>query len=304
LAITVVWAGVFQGLHYALGSRPESYFKVFANLAIYAISLITIVLVDCLSREQVDQAKLLFICVVFSVNLTLLFCGKIDLASYTFNIIILFQVIYLLMYGVRVFKSAPPTLKNTAFVLLVGIIIGGPFWAITEILVLWNYIPYIADIALTTGYVILFITFTRETRMAYVLPFKALRLVVLDTLAGIPLFTHTWGKKDGMVDENLFSGMLQGITMIMQESVGRGFVNEIKLDDGVLLLRRALDHQLAFALISTRSSVALRHALEIFAGKFLGRFGDKLANRNDTGQFEPAAELVEECFQFIPEYAS
>ncbi|MHA1778829.1 MAG: hypothetical protein ACTSYN_04565 [Candidatus Heimdallarchaeaceae archaeon] len=88
-------------------------------------------------------------------------------------------------------------------------------------------------------------------------------IINIDT--GIPLFSHTWDDT-GLIDSNLFSAAIQGITMILKESLGKGLVQEIKLEQSTLLIKVAeRDYPLAFVLITSKTSTILNQSLGHFA---------------------------------------
>jgi hypothetical protein len=70
-------------------------------------------------------------------------------------------------------------------------------------------------------------------------PLKALRLMGMDMNSGIEIFSHTWQEGQNMAGSELLSGMLQGISMLMKESVDRGELRDIHLDRGYLIVKRS-----------------------------------------------------------------
>jgi hypothetical protein len=98
------------------------------------------------------------------------------------------------------------------------------------------------------------IAFARQPKLAYVLPFKAYRLTVLDTGGGTPIYNHTWQPSKEQVDETLFSGMLQGVSVILKESLNQGNVREISMDEGIMILQRSLAKNIACVLVASKSS--------------------------------------------------
>ncbi|HMF34889.1 MAG TPA: hypothetical protein VKK79_25940 [Candidatus Lokiarchaeia archaeon] len=63
-------------------------------------------------------------------------------------------------------------------------------------------------------------------------------LQVEDTYQVVPLFRHTWNRQGDLADETLFSGMIQGITGILKESLKRGDVQEIHMADAIIIAYR------------------------------------------------------------------
>jgi hypothetical protein len=146
------------------------------------------------------------------------------------------------------------------------------------------------------------VVIARHPKLVFVLPFKVLRLAVIETEGGISLFTHTWKAAGKLGNEDLYAGMIQGVNLILKESLDRGDVQEIKLARASLLAYRDARFPIVFVIVATKASRTLRDALRLFANRFLSDFKDNLATKNDVGQFDPANAIVAECFPFVPEY--
>lgn len=213
---------------------------------------------------------------------------------------------------VQLHRHAPGDLKaSSRFVLAGGILTGvvatimGLFFPLQvptpggEVTV-WLSQPIQALGVLLTVYGL-----ARAPALVYVLPSRVLRLMVLDLKSGIPLFAHTWQTRAGLADEDLFSGMLQGVSMIVREAVNRGNVQEILLERAVLVIRRVEGSPVTCILVTTRASARLREALGVFASRFVEEYGDALKrNPNNVTQFHGATGIVAECFPFVPEYGA
>jgi hypothetical protein len=102
------------------------------------------------------------------------------------------------------------------------------------------------------------------------------------------------------VDENLFSGMIQGISAILQESVHRGSAKEILLDDAVMIFHRPPTTTIAFVLVSTKTSSTLRSSLEVFGQRFVTTYRKYITPEPIT-EVTPFAcsELLRESFPFL-----
>ena len=146
------------------------------------------------------------------------------------------------------------------------------------------------------------IGFIREPRLAYILPFKAERLLVLETIGGIPLYSHTWDTGSNLIDEDLFSGMIQGVSVIVRESINKGDVQEIKIAEAILLMKRDENHPVICVLVANKASKFLRDALDGFAKQFFKMFSKGFNNPTLVSQFYGASKLVEQFFPFVPKY--
>jgi hypothetical protein len=138
------------------------------------------------------------------------------------------------------------------------------------------------------------IAFYREPKLAFILPFKLIRLVVIHTGSGIPLFVHHWEPESKIVPDSLYSGMIQGVCMIIKESSGQGDIEEIKLSNGVLLLKRYEDYPIACVLAVDKTSKILRKALDYFTKLFITRYEQLIPNHTNISQFHEASGLIAE----------
>lgn len=216
-----------------------------------------------------------------------------------------FGGIILLVECARILHESPPSLRRAAGMAVTG----AALWACimpllvslrvrVEVSGFGGY--FAADAVFVAGFLLLTAAFLARPALAYVLAFKLLRLTVIETEAGIPLFTHTWPRGWKMADDDLFGGMVQGVSMIVRESVGRGHVREIQLDKAVLLLNRAPGRPVVVVLATTRTSKILRETLARFTTRFTARFSAALAHPAKVSQFASASELVHEHFPFVP----
>lgn len=194
-------------------------------------------------------------------------------------------------------KRAPTALKRYSRMYFAGtfLVMLGIFSALSTSMVF----PLLL---VDAGIPLMVYAYSREPKLLFVLPFTALRLTVLDTEAGLPLFTHTWNRQGDFADETLFSGMLQGISGILKESLKRGEVQEIRMADAIIIAHRIPDFPVAFVLVATRPTRSLRDALRLFAERFCSEFCDCFAVPNNVEQFSGAEAIVTACFPHVPVY--
>ncbi len=215
-------------------------------------------------------------------------------------LVILFPSILLFYYVVKIHLYTPKPLREYSAISLLG----GFLTSILPIAIfatdLSLILPGLYMISLTVGALVFAIAFTWQPRLAFILPFKAHRLMVMETDSGIPIFTHDWVKEGTLADEILFSGMLTGISAIMTGSVQQGDVQEIRLSGGILLLYRNPKFPIVFVLVATLPSATLRRALNGFGDAFCAQFSQYFERIANTSQFSAAADLVEEWFVFVP----
>ncbi len=227
-----------------------------------------------------------------------------DFSNLMMGIIFLYpNIVYVYSVG-RMHRQAPSSLKKYSGVYFIGVVLYGPVSGAILLFGLDLYLPGLNFIFAGVGvFLVAFVT-ARQPKLLFILPFRTIRLAVVDTKSGLPLFTHTWRQSgENLIDEDLFSGMLHGVSTIIKESLNRGNVTEIHLDKGILILQRSEQTSIACVLVTTKSSQTLRDALKLFGEKFYMQFKDKIATTiNDAHQFAPASTLVTECFPFVPEY--
>jgi len=210
------------------------------------------------------------------------------------------SLVYYLYCTYLVNKKAPTPLKGYSRAYFTG------FFLCVCSVSLWGTInPIVPGYPLLIGTVGVFMvaySYSREPKLLFVLPFTALRLTVLETESGLPLFTHTWNRLGNLADEDLFSGMLQGISIIVRQSLKRGDVQEIRVADAIIIAFRNPDYPVAYVLVATRPSRSLRDGLKLFAERFCGEFHDCFATASDADQFNGAENLVTSCFPHVPVY--
>ncbi|MFW9916903.1 MAG: hypothetical protein ACFFGZ_14955 [Candidatus Thorarchaeota archaeon] len=208
-------------------------------------------------------------------------------------------------YCWKIHWNAPQTMKFFSRLLLVGAICVGVLSSLMFIIGVDKEIPGSDGLVFALGAFIIGFVIVSEPKLAYILPFKALRITVIDFgKGGLPLFTYTWNLGEHLTDEALFSGMLTGISSILKESLQRGNVREIHLDTAVLIVQRSSQLPVACVLVTTKSSPSLKQSLNSFAISFFAEFSHQILNSElvDLQAYAPASRLVERFFPFVPEY--
>nr|MDO8113191.1 hypothetical protein [Candidatus Sigynarchaeota archaeon] len=200
-------------------------------------------------------------------------------------------------YMVRILRDAPRRSRPYSAMAVAGASLMG-IGAPAAVLLNINVIPLFTG----AGALLTALAFARQPQLAYVLPFQAHRLMVIENQGGISLFSHTWRAGIKFTEPDLFSSMVQGIRCILQESLQKGNVREIQLDEAVIIIQQCPGVDASCLLVATRSTRSLRNALAVFAGEFHSHFAKALEHPNKVSAFEPASALVKQCFGFIPEY--
>ncbi len=212
---------------------------------------------------------------------------------------ILLSTIFVVIIMVKVLRNVPAATKAKTAVALLGIISFSSIGILYIMLGGATLLPGLNMLFTFLGSLLFGFSFMKEPKMMHILSFKMLRLQVIDTASGLGMYSHTWKAGLEIGDEDLFSGMMQGVSLIVQESVRRGAVEEIKLSKGILIINRIPNSSISCVLVATKSTAPLRQALMNFAQKFNDRFRDKFQRTNEISQFDQASEIVAESFPFL-----
>jgi hypothetical protein len=143
-----------------------------------------------------------------------------------------------LSYSYHIIKTyliAPPGLRKTMKTGLLGIL----FMLLSipiSLTGLSSAIPGSLKLNLALSFFFYSWMWYNEPKLVFILPFKAYRLLVINSESGIPLFKYDWDKD--VVNEDLFSGLMMGISAFVKETIGKGALKEIHLDQAVLLIEK------------------------------------------------------------------
>ncbi|MBN2153323.1 MAG: hypothetical protein JW839_17855 [Candidatus Lokiarchaeota archaeon] len=287
------------------------------NLILIPLALFIVGFLDSITRDSTDPVKLA-INVGLSVALLIynsdlntvgslpfpngdasLANTGVEIQAIKFALLSWLAIVAIFTY-VRIYLHSPRQFRKYIMLSLFGLICIGPGGIFVTITVEY-LVPGSIAIVLLVGSVAYALGIILKMNLAFVLPFRAIRLMVFTTDSGIPLFTHTW-PGSALVEDVLFSGMIQGVSGILKESLSEGEMEEIKLTNAVLIVRRAKDVKIACVLASTKSSKILRGALDQFLQRFLMTFSRELKDTSNVSQFDGAKYIVTQTFPFIPAY--
>ena len=95
--------------------------------------------------------------------------------------------------------------------------------------------------------------------------------------------------------------MLQGIRSLIQESIKKGDLKEIKTDSAVLLINNCDGTQITMILAASNDSILLRNALISFSIEFCEKYAKFINSFGDVSEFRSAKEIVEKRFLFVPD---
>lgn len=314
--------GIFLGLTFwslfiSLGSLFLN--EIYIPLALY-VGLCTIALnflmIDSFTRDEVDPRKTIVLSIAatllvyFSLQPEEIIVGMNSIGEPAIvlgpgimgvgAILIILTGASFTYYMILMNRAVPKSLRFGARLGLLSGIILAVLWPVGLGLGLHFTLPGLWLLLLSIGIIPIAVALVTQPKLAYILPFRVLRLIVFETKGGIPLFSHVWGSQHELTDEVLFSGMLQGIAMILDESVQKGAVREIVLENGVLVLQRTYKFSVACVLVATKSSQTLRHAIDAFTEHFYAEYSQFFDSTSEIQNFATASKLVDEHFGFVP----
>lgn len=217
-------------------------------------------------------------------------------------IYIFYFMIFYFLWSFHTWRKAPSDLKRLTSYLLFGStifsIVTGVMYAIGSFIKTFNAIGFFIN---GIGAFITILVILKDPRIIYILPFKAYRILVVDTIASVALFKYDWAKA-GEVEENIFTMMIQAIGSVLDDILKKGVVQEIQMDRAVLLINHNKENSIASVLIASKSSKSLRYGLKRFNEEFVRRFQKTLESSRKVSDFNEGLKVVEQVFDFVPSY--
>jgi len=203
-------------------------------------------------------------------------------------------------YLFKIYKSAPSKLKNYTFISFIGGIIFGVISPI--LLVITIQVTTLFILSLSVGMLIIVsAVFIKNPKLAFILPFKVIRLSVSGSEGGMNIFSHNWKSGEDIKGDDIISAMFQGIITILRESLGKGILEEINLEKAVVIARKSKQFPIMYILIATSTSKSLKNGLNSFVRKFETTFANSIENAIKSGQVLPASEIILDTFSFLPD---
>jgi hypothetical protein len=143
--------------------------------------------------------------------------------------------------------------------------------------------------------------FIKNPKLAFILPFKVMRLSVVNSGSGTLLFSHNWKSGKEIKDDDIVSMMFQGIISILRESLGKGDLQELNLENAVVIAQKSIQFPIVYILIATSTSKSLRNGLNSFIKHFELKFFNMIENAIDLSVFSSASKIVLQSFSFLPD---
>jgi hypothetical protein len=306
---------LLQTISYLFLSIPLFALSIYVSLP---GSLILIIATDTISRERIDPIK----CSIVSGLIVAVFILSFQpesIVQYTFPngdkslamgglfqyiepMSVFFAYFIVWFYSIIIYRHAPQNLKPYSAIFLGGTSI--LLWGVAGLVLLriTLILPGIGVILAAVAVLLISIVLVKQPKLAFILPFRAIRLLIINTVSGVPLFVHDWMENDEqkIIDEALFSEILHGVGILLHEGVGQGDIQEIRLTKAILILQRMETDPIACVLIATNPSPSLRNALKGFTTAFSLQFANDIACCNDTAHFQKAESLIADWFAFVP----
>jgi len=219
-------------------------------------------------------------------------------------IYLFYFMIFYVLWSFHTWRKAPADLKRLTTYLLFGStifsIVTGVLYAIGSFIRTFNAIGFFIN---GIGAFITILVILKDPRIIYILPFKAYRILVVDTIASVALFKYDWAKA-GEFEENIFTMMIQAIGSVLDDILKKGDVQEIQMDRAVILINHNNENSIASVLIASKSSKSLRYGLKRFNEEFVIQFQRTLEGSRKVSDFNEALKIVEHVFDFVPSYKS
>ncbi|MBY9019957.1 MAG: hypothetical protein KGD67_02785 [Candidatus Lokiarchaeota archaeon] len=219
-------------------------------------------------------------------------------------IYIFYFMIFYFLWSFHTWRKAPANLKRLTSYLLFGSttfsIVTGVLYVIGTFIRTFNAIGFFIN---GIGAFITILVILKDPRIIYILPFKAYRILVVDTKTSVSLFKYDWAKA-GEVEENIFTMMIQAIGSVLDDILKKGDVQEIQMDRAVILINHNNDNSIASVLIASKSSKSLRYGLKRFNAEFRTHFQRTFDNSREVGDTNKILKIVEQVFDFVPSYKS
>ena len=205
----------------------------------------------------------------------------------------------LFYYLIKIHIKAPQDLKVYTKYLAVAAVLLGPIGPV--LFAYFNtYVPGIMFIPFSLGVFITSIVFSRQPKVAFIIPFKALRLTVFKIEGGANLYTYDWESGKSLIDEDLFAAMIDGVSSLLRDSMQSGEIREVKMEYATLIVQKSENFNIAHVIIATHTSKALREGLISFSKKFDEKFSEYIEQSHEVSRFATAIELITSYFSFLP----
>lgn len=223
-----------------------------------------------------------------------------------FRIVTIIGIIYAIIvysyYNIKIYYYSTPELRYWAKMNFLGTIIIGPVAFLTFLTKLNRVIPGLTELVFGIGTLITAAAFSKKPQLLYLLPFKAMKLLVIKEGAGLAIYTHHWTGEDYDVKAPLFASAIESINAFAKIAIQQGNITEVKLEEAILMIHIPKNQGLYYALLATKSSYILKSGLERFSSIFYLTYHSELQSPYliETSAMERAIDIIDICFPYIP----
>jgi hypothetical protein len=275
----------------------------------------TVFFVDALSRNSHDPWKLILVTftsaavILFSLDSDAVVINSDGLVSYPtmhgrFRIANLIQmgfIVAMLIYvNLRIYFNTPKNLMKYSRINLIGLFLYGVVPFIVQFTDLEHVLPGIANTSIALGVFISTFVLIRKPQIAFILPFKAYRILIVDSDIGLPIFSTEFVPIAEKFQVGVFSGFIKAIGTLFDFTIDKGQVREIYLDQAVLILHSSNSKPLVSILIADKSSPSLLKAFQAFSENLFRELLGDYQYSPDLNDFSSIERYVSKYFSFIP----
>ncbi|QEE17594.1 hypothetical protein DSAG12_03431 [Promethearchaeum syntrophicum] len=304
----------FQGISDLLLSIP---LHIIGFYSLMVVNYFANQFVDSITRESTDIIKMIIVSIsstailIFSLlpNAVIIkedaatpfvtFTGNFRYAA----MVQVFLFILITTYGnLKVFLHTPKQLKFYSFLNLFGTYLYGiqPLWI--QFTHLEDRFPGAANGSMAIGTLLISMVIIQHPKLAYVIPLKVYRILIMDTKSGLILFKHDWNELKAKSSENILSGMLQAVNTMFDQTINKGNVRDIKFDQAILTYEKSRKTSIACIIISNKISKTLRTSFSDFADDVFKDYENTKENSLIKKNNEKCEILLEQYFPFVPKF--
>lgn len=232
--------------------------------------------------------------------------GEKSLTNVGYNRVIiamlfLYVVAIILYFSAQIYINSPKEFRSDSRLFFLGNLILGVFGLGSFISGISLIIPGIVELSVSIGILISSIGLINTPQILYILPFKAIKLSIINSNTGISMYNYHWTGNIDHATDQLFGAAFMSITNFMQETIGEGNIEEVRLEGTTIIIKKPAQQSYYYVVIATKSSYTLKKGLEQFANRFHDMYGTIIEDQiHDLQEYQAADEIIPECFPYIP----
>lgn len=214
-------------------------------------------------------------------------------------------------YMGKILIRAPAALKKDATISFIGSIILGPLSLVFYMLRVSVFIPGIIPLTTGVGSLIMTLIISKHPQLAYLVPVKLIKLVIIDEKTGYKEFVHHWitsDQKTSQLEDLLFASLINQIINLFNDVLGESEVREIHIKDAEIHISRIYQYPHLIILFTSKTTNTLRNQFSRFVkelSKNLDQLNPKTTIEKTIKHLDQDAltKLVNDCFPHIPIFA-